>query len=140
MNKVILIGNLARDPELSQTASGVSLCRITIAVNRPFNNAQGDREADFFDITVWRNQAENCHRYLKKGNKVCIAGYLQKRTVEQQDGTKRYFTDIIADDVEFLTPRGEGGGTRDEGFAPSAPPERKSIKDNPPVSDDELPF
>ena len=147
MNKVILIGNLTRDPELSQTGSGVSFCRMTIAVNRPFAGAGGEREADFFDITVWRNQAENCHKFLKKGNKVCIVGYLQRRAVEQQDGTKRYFTDINADEVEFLTPKGEsqGGGHRDD-YAPTAPPERntnterKSIKDNPPISDDELPF
>ena len=137
MNKVFLIGTLTRDPELTQTATGVSLCRIAIAVNRNFTNANGEREADFFNVTVWRNQAENCHRFLKKGNKICVTGALQTRTTENPDGTKKYFTDIVADEVEFLTPREAGGAPRPEGD--NAPP-RKSIRDNPPVSDDELPF
>ena len=68
MNKVILIGNLTKDPELSTTNSGISVCRFTLAVPRRFANAEGERETDFFNITVWRAQAENCNKYLKKGN------------------------------------------------------------------------
>jgi single-strand DNA-binding protein len=141
MNKVVLIGNLVRDPELTQTGSGISMCRITIAVNRSFTNSNGEREADFFDITVWRTQAENCHKYLRKGLKIAVSGSLQKRTVEAADGTKKYYTDIIADDVEFLTPRGDSGPRNDEGY--SVPPPaavKKSVKDNPPITDDDLPF
>jgi len=158
MNKVFLIGNLTRDPELTQTATGISICRMGIAVNRAYINANGEREADFFDITVWRQQAEACHRFLKKGSKISIIGYLQKRVVEAQDGTKRHYIDITAEDVEFLSPREgsprEGGypprehTPREGGYAPReyAPRDndgdapRKSIRDNPPVSDDDLPF
>ena len=104
MNKVILIGNLTRDPEHSTTASGVSVCRFSIAVQRDYANADGERETDFFNVTTWRGLAENCARYLIKGNKVCVFGSLRNNTVEK-DGTRRTFTEIIANEVEFLTPR-----------------------------------
>ncbi|MBR2870802.1 MAG: single-stranded DNA-binding protein [Clostridia bacterium] len=106
MNKVILVGNLTRDPELSETPSGIAVCRFSIAVSRDFANADGNREADFFNITVWRGRAENCGKYLKKGNKVAVVGRLQNRSYDDKDGNKRYVTDIVADEVEFLTPRG----------------------------------
>ena len=77
MNKVILIGNLTKDPELATTNSGISVCRFTLAVTRNFANAEGEREADFLDIIVWRGQAENCHKYLKKGSKCGVVGVLQ---------------------------------------------------------------
>ena len=105
MNKVFLIGNLTRDPELTETPSGVSVCRFSIAVSRDFSNADGERETDFFNITVWRNKAETCAKYLKKGNKVAIVGSLQNRSYEDKDGVKRTVTDIIANEVEFLTPK-----------------------------------
>lgn len=103
MNKVLLIGNLTRDPELSETTSGIALCRFSIAVNRGYTNADGERDTDFFNITVWRNQAENCDRYLKKGSKVSIVGSLQNRSYEDKDGNKRTVTDIVANEVEFLS-------------------------------------
>ena len=105
MNKVILIGNLTREPELTETPSGVAVCRFSIAVSREYANADGERETDFFNITVWRNKAENCGKYLKKGNKVAVCGSLQNRSYEDKDGIKRTVTDIIASDVEFLTPK-----------------------------------
>lgn len=105
MNKTILIGNLTRDPELSETPSGVAVCKFSIAVSRDYADADGNRETDFFNITVWRDRAENCGKYLKKGNKVAIVGKLQNRSYEDKDGVKRYVTDIIADEVEFLTPK-----------------------------------
>ena len=74
MNKLFLIGNLTRDPEMSETASGVVFCRLGIAVNRPYQGSDGERATDFFNITVWRTQAENCGRYLKKGSKVAVIG------------------------------------------------------------------
>ena len=113
MNKVILIGNLARDPELSTTSGGVSFCKLTVAVSRRFANAEGVREADFFNVTVWRAQAENCHKYLRKGSKVGIAGALQTRSYEDKDGIKRYVTDIVADDVEFLSRQALGEDSSD---------------------------
>jgi single-strand DNA-binding protein len=105
MNKTILIGNLTRDPELSETPNGVAVCKFSIAVSRDYADADGNRETDFFNITVWRGRAENCGKYLKKGNKVGIVGKLQNRSYEDKDGVKRTVTDIIADEVEFLTPK-----------------------------------
>ncbi len=108
MNKVILIGNLTRDPELSETPSGVALCRFAIAVSRDYANADGSRETDFFNVTVWRGRAENCGKYLKKGSKVAVIGSLQNRSYEDKDGVKRTVTDVVANEVEFLSPKNAG--------------------------------
>ena len=105
MNKVILVGNLTRDPELTETPNGVAVCRFSIAVPRDYTSASGTRETDFFNITVWRGRAEYCGKYLKKGNKVAIVGSLQNRSYEDKDGIKRNVTDVIANEVEFLTPK-----------------------------------
>lgn len=132
MNKVILIGNLTKDPELSETSSGVKFCKFGIAVNRPFANADGDRETDFFNITTWRGQAETCARYLVKGKKVCIVGSLQNRSYTDKDGVKRTVTDVIASEIEFLIARSEDGEKPAEkaGEAPKLEP----------CDDEELPF
>ena len=131
MNKVFLIGNLTRDPELSTTSSGVSLCRLSLAVSRRFANADGTRETDFFNITVWRNDAENCSKYLNKGSKIAVVGSLQNRTYEV-DGGKRYATDIVASEIEFLNSRSSGdSATRDDA---------EPVSDLRPVDDDSLPF
>ena len=133
MNKVNLIGRLTHDPELRQTQSGTSVCSFGLAVNRNYTNAQGEREADFINITVWRNTAENCVRYLTKGSKVAVCGSLQSRNYEDKDGKKRTVLEVIGDDVEFLSGRKE---TQD-----SSAPAPKSAKANlQPVDDDELPF
>ena len=108
MNKVMLIGNLAKDPELITTNNGVSLCKFTLAVQRRFSGNDGEREADFLPIIVWRGQAENCYKYLKKGSKAAIFGSVQTRSYEATDGSRRYMTEIIADEVEFLASRGAG--------------------------------
>jgi len=133
MNKVNLIGRLTHDPELRQTQSGTSVCSFGLAVNRNYTNAQGERETDFINITVWRNTAENCVRYLTKGSKVAVCGSLQSRNYEDKDGKKRTVLEVIGDDVEFLSGRKE---TQD-----SSAPAPKSAKANlQPVDDDELPF
>ena len=106
MQKFIAIGNLTSDPTLSQTSGGIPYCRMTIAVNSNYKTKDGEKKADFFNVTCWRGLAENCHKYLKKGSKVGIVGYLQNRTYEQ-DGVKKYSTDIIADEVEFLNTKTE---------------------------------
>lgn len=103
MNKTWLIGNLTRDPELSETSSGIAVCRFSIAVNRDYKTEGGERIADFFNITVWRNQAENCGKFLKKGSKVSVVGSLQNRSYEDRDGNKRTVTEIVANEVEFLS-------------------------------------
>ena len=103
MNKVYLIGNLTRDPEIRTTASGVSVCRFSIAVNRRYKNPQtGQTETDYFNIVAWRQLAELCSKYLAKGRKVAVFGALQSRTYETQDGSKRTAVDVVADEVEFL--------------------------------------
>ncbi len=105
MNKLIIIGNLTKDPELSETSSGISYTKFTVAVSRNYTNSDGERETDFFDITAWRERAELCVKYLKKGSKVGIVGSVQFRTYEDDDGNKRKITEIKVDEIEFLTPK-----------------------------------
>jgi len=102
MNKCFLIGNLTKDPELKTTTSGTSVCNFTLAVTRRFSNQQGEREADFLPIVVWRAQAENCAKYLRKGSQVAVAGTIQTRSYEAQDGSRRYVTEVVGDEVKFL--------------------------------------
>ena len=135
MNKVTLVGNLTRDPELTTTNSGVSVCRFSIAVQRRFANADNGPQADFFNIVVWRNQAENCSKFLKKGSKCGIVGRLQNSSYEASDGTKRYATDIVADEVEFLNSRNS-----DSSDVPSMPSSPKPQTELEPIDDDSLPF
>lgn len=102
MNKVYLVGNLTRDPELFETASGLKICKFGIAVNRNYVNEDGERETDFFNVIAWRGLGENCAKYLKKGNKVAIIGELRNRSYETEAGEKRFVTEIMANEVEFL--------------------------------------
>ena len=136
MNKVILIGNLTRDPELTETPNGTSVCRFSIAVQRDYAGNDGNRETDFFNITVWNRRAENCGKYLKKGNKVAVIGSLQNRSYEDKDGNKRQVTDIIASEVEFLSVRAQG----EDGLEAQAPIRRSDRPTLEPVNEDDLPF
>ena len=138
MNRAFLVGNLTRDPELRKTQSDVSVCTFTIACNRRFTNANGQREADFLNIVVWRGQADNCYRYLKKGSRVAVAGSIQTRNYEAQDGSKRYVTEIVADEVEFLT--SANSGNRSTGEYDSFAPHGNMPGDMQSVVDDDLPF
>lgn len=108
MNKVYMIGNLTRDPELRATQSGVPVCNFSIAVNRRFKDADGNAQTDYFNIVAWRQLADLCSRYLAKGRKVAVVGSIQTRSYEAQDGGKRLAFDIVADEVEFLTPQDSG--------------------------------
>ncbi len=102
-NKVILIGNMTADPELKQTTSGTSVCSFSIAVNRRFAKAdQGQQSVDFINIVTWRQQAEFVSRYFKKGNPILICGQIQTRTWNDNQGQKRYATDVVADEVSFV--------------------------------------
>lgn len=141
MNKAILIGNLTKDPELSKTQSNISVCSFTIAVNRSYTNEAGKREADFINIVAWRALADNCAKYLNKGSKVAICGQIQTRSYEDKNGTKRYVTEVVADDVEFL------GGNKNEASEPTAPAKKVHVEQEKieldklkPVDDDGLPF
>lgn len=138
MNKVYLIGNLTRDPELRCTQTGVSVCNFSIAVNRRFKNPQtGQAETDFFNIVAWRQTADLCGKFLMKGKKVAVSGSIQTRSYEAQDGSRRTAFDIVADEVEFLTPMGEAPGTRSTA---SALPVNSPSAGFTQVDDEELPF
>lgn len=135
MNKAILIGNLTRDPQMRVTQSGVAVCSFSIAVNRRFKNQQtGQQEVDYISITAWRQLAELCGKYLRKGRKVAVNGSIKTRTYEAKDGSKRSTFDVVADEVEFLSPSGQaqaGGG--EGGMAAAA---GQFIE----IDDDDLPF
>lgn len=105
MNKVFLIGNLTRDPELTETTSGVKICRFAIAVNRNYMGADGERKTDFFNCVAWRGLGETVARFTKKGTKVAVSGSIELRNYEDSQGVKRTAVDIVAQDVEFLTPK-----------------------------------
>ena len=134
MNRCFLIGNLTRDPELATTNSGVSVCRFSLAVTRNFSNADGERETDFLNIIVWRGQAESCHKYLKKGSKCAVTGSIQTRSYDAQDGSKRYVTEIVADNVEFLNSKSSGDGQDKVAV------DNKEVAKLEPIDDDTLPF
>lgn len=103
LNQVVLIGRLTHDPELRYTAgSGVPVATFSLAVNRPFTNQQGERDADFIKIVTWRKQAENCANYLKKGSMAAVTGRLQIRSYEDNEGIKRKVAEVVADNVTFL--------------------------------------
>ena len=131
MNKVILIGRIAGDLESRTTQSGIAQCSFRLAVQRRFANAQGVREADFFQIVCWRQTAEFAAKHLAKGRRVAVEGSLQTRSYDAQDGSKRYVTEVVADAVEFCDSKPEaaqsGAQAAQEGFAPLP-------------DDDELPF
>ena len=129
MNKAILIGRLAADPELRTTSSGVSVCQFRLAVSRRFANQQGVREADFIPIVVWRQQAETCARYLSKGRQCAVVGTIQTRSYDAQDGTKRYVTEVVAEEVEFLGWRDDRPAQMDD--ASAAPAQMAAPKPSP---------
>ena len=105
MNKITIIGNVVRDPELRTTQSGINVCTFTVAVNR---RVKGDSNAaDFFRVTAWRQLGENCHRFLAKGRKVAVVGAVSVSTYTAQNGETRANLEVTAEDVEFLTPRAE---------------------------------
>lgn len=139
MNKVLLIGNLTRDPELQTTNSGKSVCRFGLAVQRRFANSEGERGADFFNVTVWGIPGENCHKYLKKGSKCGIVGRIQISSYDAADGSKRNSTDIIAEEVEFVGSR-NGGDEVYSAQTENRPASKKETAELEEIDDDTLPF
>jgi single-strand DNA-binding protein len=138
MNKVFLIGNLTRDPELTETSGGVKICRFAIAVNRNYAGGDGERKTDFFNCVAWRGLGETVARYSRKGNKVAVSGSIELRNYEDSQGVKRTGVDIVAQDVEFLTPKNGGG----DDFDAPAPSQRSGSKPQlQPFDDDsDIPF
>ena len=148
MNKLFIVGNLTRDPELRITQSGISVCGFTVAVNRHRTSQdQGQPQADFFRVTAWRQLGENCNKYLAKGRKVCIVGPVSVSTYVGNDGITRAQMEITADDVEFLTPKSESqpeqntanavAGRLNQYATPAPKPPEGGYVD---VEDDDLPF
>nr|DAS38427.1 MAG TPA: Single strand binding protein [Caudoviricetes sp.] len=133
MNKVILTGNLTRDPELHETAAGKSVLKFDIAVNRGFKDADGNYITDFFNVSVWGDKGVNCGRYLFKGSKVGVVGRLQNRTYKDKEGNNRIVTEVVAEDVEFLTPKRKDVEPEEVTRVKKMRPELEPI-------DDDLPF
>jgi single-strand DNA-binding protein len=137
MQMFMAVGNLANDPELRKTNSGISVCTFRLAVQRDFKNAQGVREADFFNIVAWRGLADLCARSLSKGKKISIVGKLQNRSYDAQDGSKRFVTEVIMEELEFLSPRGETAQKVAESVSDAMPSNADGFQE---VLDDQLPF
>ena len=141
MNKLTIIGNLTRDPELRTTSAGISVCDFTVAVNRRVSraNAGSQPEADFFRVSAWRQLGENCQRFLAKGRKVCVVGPVSARTYQANDGSTRVSLEVMAEDVELLSYRNDdqAGGYAP---APSAPAPMAQNSGFTAVETDELPF
>ncbi len=133
LNKVMLIGNVGKDPEMRYTANGKAVTTFTIACNRTFNSPDGERreETDWFDVVTWEKLAELCSQFLQKGRQAYVEGRLQTRSWEGQDGQKRYRTEVVAQTVLFLGSGGGGGG----GAARA-----EDAGSGPPVDPDDLPF
>lgn len=164
LNRVVLVGRLTRDPELKYTPNGIAVASITLAVNRPFSNQQGNREADFINVVIWRKQAENVANYLRKGSLAGVDGRLQTRNYENNEGKKVFITEVVADSVQFLETKGsnnnsggsQGGGgdyygSPNQGGYPNNQNQgrsNQSFSDDPfasdgkpiDISDDDLPF
>lgn len=131
---------MTKDPELRKTSSDVSVCTFTIACSRRFKNSSGEREADFLPIVVWRAQADNCYRYLKKGNRVAVSGSIQTRSYEDKDGNRRTMTEIVADDVEFINVRADQQARKTEGDYWAEVDGGDAFAGMMPVAGEELPF
>ena len=150
MNKVVLIGRLTKDPELRYTSSNIPTVTFSLAVNRPFQNQNGVREADFINIGMWRKQAETAKKYLSKGSLIAVDGRIQTRNYDGTDGKKVYVTEVVADNFEFLESKGQRANmTSDENmdsFVQNMP--TTDVKDEPYIdfgdtielSDDDIAF
>lgn len=154
MNKAILIGRLTRDPELRTTPTGRNVCQFSIAVNRNFTNANGEREADFINCVVWDKQAENLAKYQHKGNQIAVEGRIQTRNYDDKDGKRVYVTEILATNISFLDAKGTSNGAGSFNNIPEPQMEQPSTTstvsvekdpfeafgDSIEISDNDLPF
>ncbi|MGS0654902.1 single-stranded DNA-binding protein [Staphylococcus arlettae] len=134
INRVVLVGRLTKDPELRTTPSGVNVSTFTLAVNRTFTNSQGEREADFINVVVFRKQAENVNNYLFKGSLTGVDGRIQSRNYENNEGKRVFVTEVVADNVQFLEPKNTNKQSNQgqKAFANANGPID--------ISDDDLPF
>lgn len=142
INRVILVGRLTKDPEYRQTPNGASVATFTLAVNRPFTNSQGEREADFINVVVFRRQAENVNNYLSKGSLAGVDGRIQSRSYDNKEGRRVFVTEVVADSVQFM----DSKGSNQQNSQPQQQRGQASVGNNPfsnnnaDVDDDDLPF
>lgn len=150
LNKVVLAGRMTADPELKQTASGISVLSFTIAINRRYsskNGEQGETQTDFINVVAWRQTAEFISKYFRKGSSICVTGSIQVRNWQDQQGQKRYATEVVADDAMFVDSRNESGAAQST-YAPDAYTQTPSYSSNASAApnfedhntDDDLPF
>ena len=143
MNRIHLIGNLTRDPELSETAAGVAVCKFSVAVGRAYSDQNGEKQTDFFNCTAWRGQAENIAKYCVKGNKIALVGSMQSRAYEDRQGVKKTAWEVQISEIEFLSPHeaqekgGEPPRGNTRGQAKNA---RKPVLQAMDEDDDTIPF
>lgn len=148
INRVVLVGRLTKDPEFRTTPSGVNIANFTLAINRTFTNAQGEREADFINVVVFRKQAENVNNYLFKGHLAGVEGRIQSRSYENKEGQRVFVTEVAADSVRFLEPKGNNNQQNVSKGQQTGTNNQRSSNDNPfannngpiDISDDSLPF
>lgn len=148
INRVVLVGRLTKDPEFRTTPSGVNVANFTLAVNRTFTNAQGEREADFINVVVFKKQAENVNNYLFKGSLAGVEGRIQSRSYENNEGKRVFVTEVIADSVQFLEPKGNNNQQNVSKGQQTGTNKQQSRSDNPfanangpiDIQDDDLPF
>lgn len=150
INRVVLVGRLTKDPEFRATQSGVDVANFNLAVNRNFTNAQGEREADFINVVVFRKQAENVNNYLSKGSLAGVDGRIQSRSYENNEGKRIFVTEVVADSVQFLEPKGNNNQNVSQGQQTGTKKQQTGnvSNDNPfanangpiDIGDDDLPF
>lgn len=140
MNKVILIGRLTKDPELSTTQNDVKRASFTLAVDRRFLDKDGNRQADFPNCVAWRQTAEFIAKYFTRGKKIAVVGSLQTRSYDAQDGTKKYVTEVNVDEAEFVEPKGQSEQAAESTAVTVYEPGHAEAEMKPAYDDDELPF
>lgn len=147
MNKTFLIGRLTKNPEIRYTSYNVPCCTFTLAVSRDYTNQEGQREADFINIQVWKNLAKICDKYLIKGSLIGLIGRIQTRSYDNEKGEKRYVTEVVADKIIFLDSKKEGQATETQSDTqvPQTDPyaemgKQVSMEDYPNIDNDSLPF
>ena len=150
MNKAILVGRLTKDPEMRTTSSGIAVTSFTVAVNRPYSDQSGERQTDFINCVIWRKQAENVAKYCTKGSLVAVEGRIQTRSYDHQDGSKRYVTEVVCDNVTFLSSKGSSNSSEPMNFSNNSNNDVvttdvtedpfKDFGDEIALSEDDLPF
>lgn len=130
MNKALLVGRLTRDPELRTTPGGIAVTRFTIAISEAYTNRNGERETNFINCVAWGRQADNISKYCHKGSLVSAEGRIQTRSYDGQDGNKRYVTEVNCDRVNFLSSKGDGSNSADNGEMPMPSNEEMAMMDN----------